>query len=569
MAHTLLQTVLCALGFALGGGLIGWGWRGLRADQDLDALETQRRADLEASRRRHAELEGALDGQRGRIAQLEPLSMRLQDRDLQLTESRAQASALEAELRKIHDTHASETAALRAGHDGRSREIGERLTAADTQLALIPSLQAQVRERDLELEDLRRQVGELYPLNATLRERDLRIAQTTARVAALEAELAQQRSAHAVEFAAVRSDAETRVQSFAGRLSEAGSQIAELAPVRQQLREREARLAEANARIAGLDIEQRKLHDAHAAELDSFRRRVAEVDSLRRQVEDSAQRLQLASERIGEIEAESDALHDRDTEEAETLRARIVELEALIPAVRERDNRLAQAEQRIALLEPLRSAVDERSAQLGQAAARAAALSERAVTLEGESRRLRDQHAAEIAALRRESETRAANFASRISEAEKRVSEAAQRAATLDTESRGLRTRVAELEAREPEVVERVVEKIVERVVEVPAPAAAEASAPLPPTEPLPRKRPAKPRTRPKDDLELINGVGPMLAKLLNRRGVTQFRQVARWDAKDIASFEAAMPNFKGRVRREGWIRSARAEHIKKYRRDP
>jgi len=126
-------------------------------------------------------------------------------------------------------------------------------------------------------------------------------------------------------------------------------------------------------------------------------------------------------------------------------------------------------------------------------------------------------------------------------------------------------------------VVERIVEKIVERIVEVPVAAAAEihvraaaeASAPLPPTERLPRKLPAQPRKRPKDDLELINGVGPKLAKLLNGRGVTQFRQMARWDAKDIASFEAAMPTFKGRVRREGWVRSARAQHIKKYRREP
>jgi len=32
---------------------------------------------------------------------------------------------------------------------------------------------------------------------------------------------------------------------------------------------------------------------------------------------------------------------------------------------------------------------------------------------------------------------------------------------------------------------------------------------------------------------------------------------------------EAAMPTVKGRVRREGWVRSARAQHIKKYRREP
>jgi predicted flap endonuclease-1-like 5' DNA nuclease len=80
--------------------------------------------------------------------------------------------------------------------------------------------------------------------------------------------------------------------------------------------------------------------------------------------------------------------------------------------------------------------------------------------------------------------------------------------------------------------------------------------------------KPKRKRRALKDDLELIYGVGPKLARFLNRRGITLFRQVARWDQKDIDRFEADLPEFKGRIRREGWVKSARDEYRKKYGRD-
>jgi predicted flap endonuclease-1-like 5' DNA nuclease len=59
------------------------------------------------------------------------------------------------------------------------------------------------------------------------------------------------------------------------------------------------------------------------------------------------------------------------------------------------------------------------------------------------------------------------------------------------------------------------------------------------------------------DNLEDIHGVGPKLAQLLNTLGVYQFRQIASWDAEDIAWFDARLEQFHGRIERESWVASA------------
>lgn len=67
------------------------------------------------------------------------------------------------------------------------------------------------------------------------------------------------------------------------------------------------------------------------------------------------------------------------------------------------------------------------------------------------------------------------------------------------------------------------------------------------------------PRDGKGDDLKLIVGVGPKLAKLLNDIGVWHFDQIAGWKARDIALVDSKMANFKGRITRDGWVKQARA----------
>ncbi len=67
------------------------------------------------------------------------------------------------------------------------------------------------------------------------------------------------------------------------------------------------------------------------------------------------------------------------------------------------------------------------------------------------------------------------------------------------------------------------------------------------------------------DDLKLIVGVGPVLERMLHQLGVTTYRQIARWSERDIDEFDAKLPEFPGRIRRDAWVTQARALHQSKY----
>jgi predicted flap endonuclease-1-like 5' DNA nuclease len=67
------------------------------------------------------------------------------------------------------------------------------------------------------------------------------------------------------------------------------------------------------------------------------------------------------------------------------------------------------------------------------------------------------------------------------------------------------------------------------------------------------------------DDLKLIVGIGPVLERMLHVLGVTTYRQIARWTERDIDDIDAKLPEFPGRIRRDGWVTQARALHQSKY----
>jgi NADH-quinone oxidoreductase subunit E len=60
------------------------------------------------------------------------------------------------------------------------------------------------------------------------------------------------------------------------------------------------------------------------------------------------------------------------------------------------------------------------------------------------------------------------------------------------------------------------------------------------------------------DDLKLIWGVGPKLEKMLNKMGVWHFEQVASWSAKELAWVDDKLEGFKGRAKRDEWVKQAR-----------
>jgi NADH-quinone oxidoreductase subunit E len=59
------------------------------------------------------------------------------------------------------------------------------------------------------------------------------------------------------------------------------------------------------------------------------------------------------------------------------------------------------------------------------------------------------------------------------------------------------------------------------------------------------------------DELELIWGVGPKLAQLLNKLGVFHFSQIASWNEMNLRWIDQNLGAFKGRAVRDKWIEQA------------
>jgi predicted flap endonuclease-1-like 5' DNA nuclease len=68
----------------------------------------------------------------------------------------------------------------------------------------------------------------------------------------------------------------------------------------------------------------------------------------------------------------------------------------------------------------------------------------------------------------------------------------------------------------------------------------------------------SEPAFGPPDDLEAIDGVGPMLRALLHDLGVYYFWQVAEWTPQEIDWVESKLMHFRGRIRRDDWVGHAR-----------
>ena len=67
------------------------------------------------------------------------------------------------------------------------------------------------------------------------------------------------------------------------------------------------------------------------------------------------------------------------------------------------------------------------------------------------------------------------------------------------------------------------------------------------------------------DDLKLIVGIGPVLERMLHQMGISTYRQIARWTERDIDEFDARLPEFPGRIRRDAWVPQARELHQSKF----
>ena len=260
-------------------------------------------------------------------------------------------------------------------------------------------------------------------------------------------------------------------------------------------------LRDARARVRHEELARQEALAGRDAELGGLRARLERLDPLVRQLEDRDALLQAA---LYERDQAERRLVDRDREHetaVHRLRVRIAALERLEAQLRERDEKLAGLERRLAAVTRGRD------------------------DAEGRERR----REAEVETLRAEWRDRDRRFRVLASENEQLVG--------------GLEQKQRELEHQLA-------------------------------VRPEPRKtnganghrRPANGSAVPDaDDLTAIWGIGPILARRLNVRGIYRFRDIAAWDDAAIERFTRSLGAVGHRIRRDGWVEAARRAHQRKY----
>lgn len=77
-----------------------------------------------------------------------------------------------------------------------------------------------------------------------------------------------------------------------------------------------------------------------------------------------------------------------------------------------------------------------------------------------------------------------------------------------------------------------------------------------------------KTETLEKDDLKLINGIGPGIQAKLNKAGIYSFRQISELTEESIAQVAAIIEFFPGRIARDRWVEQASKLYLDKLRKD-
>ena len=305
------------------------------------------------------------------------------------------------------------------------------------------------------------------------------------------------------------------------------SRVTQLQPLAGQLQARDQKLAELGTQLS-------KTREIHSAEIADRQSKADEATQLRAAVQ------QLGNRRAAL--AEDKASGDLDAAK------RIAALEPLVQQTRDREAELVQLRARVAELEPLPAMVSIREADIAKLRTRVTELEplpSQLAKADAHSRALDD----EITRLKR----RIAELDGLADTVRELEASSQQDLSGREIEIERLRRLLNELRARPP--------RPIEVVRELTAPLALQTAA-----RSLDEQAPHRGAS---DDLQRIHGVGPRLERFLNDRGVLYFAQVAAWSSSDIAKFEMDLPQFKGRIQREDWVQSARAEHIKKYGVEP
>ncbi len=390
----------------------------------------------------------------------------------------------------------------------REREVAELAPLRDT----LATREAELAEAERERETLTRRVGELDRLRIGLQSEVTRLA---ARVESLDGQLnrardegqreldGQRAAIRAANALVVRSRRET--DALGAQVDDLTREMEALAAERDAATVEAERMAtelrDARTRIRQEEVARQDDVAAKDAELGSLRARMERLDSLVRQLEDREALLRAALFERDEAERRLVDAEREHQNSLRILRSRIAGLERLEPEIADRDQRIAALERRMA------QTARERDDALGR-----------------EGRR-----AHEVETLRAEWRDRDRRFRRLATENEQLVGGLERRRRELE---HALAARVAARRGNGGNG----------------------------------HRRHANGHAAPDaDDLTAIKGIGPILARRLNVRGVYRFRDIAGWSEADIERFARALGAVGHRIRRDDWMAAARRAHLRKY----
>jgi len=69
-----------------------------------------------------------------------------------------------------------------------------------------------------------------------------------------------------------------------------------------------------------------------------------------------------------------------------------------------------------------------------------------------------------------------------------------------------------------------------------------------------------------KDDLKVINGIGPGIEKKLNKYGIFTYRQISEFTDESVSTISEVVEFFPGRIQRDRWVEQAAKLYLDKIR---
>lgn len=85
-------------------------------------------------------------------------------------------------------------------------------------------------------------------------------------------------------------------------------------------------------------------------------------------------------------------------------------------------------------------------------------------------------------------------------------------------------------------------------------------------TQIISKKSAPKNEVETKDDLKVINGIGPGIEKKLNKHGIFTYRQISEFTEESISTISDVVEFFPGRIQRDRWVEQAAKLYLDKIR---